>query len=73
MNKDALKLEEDREEMFIKICSWLNKNRGYRGGLFDCGALGCCYIAWNAERSQWGSVWYILEQLPIDVLRSFWQ
>lgn len=61
-------IEQRRIEVAYRIMSHLNddEKRHGRGGLFDCGELGCCLV-WSS-RMRWEYRWYDLEQLPDSVL-----
>jgi len=58
-------LKQERDEVFDRLITWLNDNDRFQsgvGGLFDCGALGCCYV--YQDSIGWTHRWYTLESLP---------
>lgn len=61
MNKR--KLKQERGEMFGKIIAAINEDetRHGRGGLFNCGELGCCLVFYS--RMRFDCLWYELEEL----------
>ncbi len=61
---NSRELRQRRGEMLGKIIAMLNsagRYRSGRGGLFDCGELGCCLV-WMGEDG-WDREWYELEKL----------
>jgi hypothetical protein len=61
MNKELT----ERDKFFYAVISALNddEGRGYRGGLFYGGELGCCLI-WLGNSGRWECKWYELEYPP---------
>lgn len=61
-----------RDDMFGEIIAALNDEEGRfqsgRGGLFDCGILGCCLV--YQSRAGWECTWHELEKLPWEVRRD---